>query len=132
VQRAGQILWRELQGAVQGATEAQLRRRQDAVRQGKAHRGPGGVAASQSCRRTFGDDPALGNHRDAVCEMLRLVHVVRREQHRLTQRGEALDHIPSLVPRGRVEAGGRFVEEEHLRVARQSDRHVETALLPAG
>ena len=53
------------------------------------------------------------------------------EQHRLTQRSQVLDNVPGLVPRRRVEAGGRFVQEEHFRVACQGDRHVQTALLAA-
>src|SRR5664280_3163116 len=76
VKRTGQILWRELHGAVARATSAQPWGRRDAVGQGEANRGGGGIAPSKSGRRTFGDDPAFGNDRDAVGELLCLVHVV--------------------------------------------------------
>ena len=41
------------------------------------------------------------------------------------------DELPCRAARGRVEAGGRLVEEEELRVADERDAEVEPALLPA-
>ena len=61
----------------------------------------------------------------------RLLHVVRRQQHRAALDAEALHDVPQLQPALRIEAGGRLVEEEHVRIADQRARDAEPLLLAA-
>ena len=52
------------------------------------------------------------------------------QEHRLAERLQALDHAPGLAPGGRVEPGGRLVQEQQIRVAHQGEGNVELAQLP--
>ncbi len=83
--------------------------------------------------RALDDDLAAAHDRDALCEPVGLLEVVRREQDReaLLLR-EALDLGPQRDARLRVEPGGRLVEEEHARPVDEADRDVEPPLHPAG
>ena len=67
-----------------------------------------------------------------VGEVLGLVHVVRRQENRLAELLQALDHRPRLAPRGWIEAGRRLVEEHQLRIADQPERDVDATLLAPG
>jgi len=52
--------------------------------------------------------------RDAVAELLRLVEVVRRQQHcQLAPVAQAGDHVEKLGADSRVEPDRRLVQEEH-------------------
>jgi hypothetical protein len=64
--------------------------------------------------------------------VLRLVHVVGGEEDGLAERLQPLDHLPGLAARGRVEAGGRLVEEDQVGVADDADGDVDAPLLAAG
>ena len=90
------------------------------------------AAPAEVVGRAPGDDPAGGDHRDPVGELLGLVHVVGGQQDGLAEVAEALDHLPGGAAGGGVEAGGRLVEEEQLGVADERDRDVEPPLLAAG
>ena len=90
------------------------------------------IAPRERLRSALRDDPARGDHRDAVGEVLRLVHVVRGEQDRLAERPEALNELPGAPPCRRVEPGGGLVEEDELRVAGDPERQVEPPSLAAG
>ena len=78
------------------------------------------------------NDLALTQDGDAVRKLLGLVEVVRREENRLAERAERPDHVPRRTARCRVEAGGRLVEEDEVRVADKRYAEVEPALLTAG
>ena len=52
---------------------------------------------------------------------LGLVHVVRGDQHGQAARGERVDLVPEIAARLRIDAGGRFVEQQQL-AARGSGR----------
>ena len=104
----------------------------DAGGQAEADRGRVALAVADVGGRAGGDDPAAGDHGDAVGELLGLLHVVGGEEDRLAEVAQARDHAPCLAAGRRVEAGGRLVEEEQLGVADQRDRDVEAALLAAG
>ena len=69
---------------------------------------------------------------DAVAQRVRLVHVMRRDQDRAAVGAEALEHVPQLAARLRIEAGGRLVEKQQLGLAGQRARHRQPLLLPAG
>src|SRR3954468_192034 len=92
----------------------------------------GRAARRELRRRPLRHDHAVLHDRHAVGQLLRLLEVVRREEQRLPQLAQRLDHLPGGTPGGRVEAGGRFVEEDQLRVADQRQREVEPPELPAG
>ena len=91
-----------------------------------------GAAAPERVGRALGDDPPAGDHGDAVGEVLGLVHVVRGEQDRRAELAQARDQLPGLAARGRVEARGRLVEEDQLRVARDAEGEVQAPALAAG
>ena len=61
---------------------------------------------------------------------LRLVHVVRADEHRDAARGEAVQLVPEVAPGLRIDAGGRLVEQQQLRLVQQAGGERE-ALLPA-
>ena len=92
----------------------------------------GGAAAAERVRRALGDHAAAGDHDHAIGETLRLLHVVRGQQDRLAERAQPCDQLPRLAARGRVEAGGRLVQEQQLRVAAEAEREVEPPPLAAG
>src|SRR3954454_19520456 len=78
------------------------------------------------------EDAPLLDDRHAVAERLRLVEVVRREQHRLAQARQRADGAPRGPSRGRVEARRRLVEEDELGVADERQREVQPPQLAAG
>src|SRR3990170_6793675 len=77
-------------------------------------------------------EAALLDDREAVRELLRLVHVVRREEHGHALLREAPDRRPHLAAAEGVEANRRLVEEQELRV--RDERHAQEDALaePAG
>ena len=80
-----------------------------------------------------GDDPALVDDQDPVGQRVGLVEVVGGQEHRrAAARPQALDVLPEVGPRLRVQAGGRLVEEDQRRVVDQAHHDVEAALLAAG
>src|SRR6185436_5935280 len=89
------------------------------------------VAGAQLAGRALGEDPPVLDDRDAVCQRLRLVEVVGRQDDGLAERLERADGVPRAAARRRVEAGRRLVEEDQLRIADQREREVEAAQLPA-
>jgi hypothetical protein len=69
---------------------------------------------------------------DAVAEPLGLLHVVRRVEHGHALRRQRLDRLEDRVARLGVDADGRLVEDQQLRVVQQADADVEPALHAAG
>jgi len=94
--------------------------------------GSGRVPRPEGGGRALGDDQPGGDDRHPVGQELRFLHVVGGEQHRLAERGEVFDHVPGFAPGGRVESGGRLVQEEQFGVADQGDRDIEAPLQAAG
>jgi hypothetical protein len=86
---------------------------------GGAHRG------LQLGRGAFGDLLPAVDHRDQVGQAVGLLEVLGREQHRRAVGHELLDHHPEVVAAGRVESGGRLVEEEHRRAVHEGGAEVE-------
>jgi hypothetical protein len=82
--------------------------------------------------RAVDDDPAAVQDGDPIGELLRLIEVLRGQQHRGAAVGELLDRLPHLDPRLRIQAGRGFVEEHHRRAADQAHRDVEPAAHAAG
>ena len=96
------------------------------------HGARGRGSAPSSSVAALGDDPAVAQDRHPVGEVLGLVHVVGGEEDGLAERLQPLDHVPGVAAGGRVEAGGRLVEEDQVGVADDPDRDVGAAFLPAG
>ena len=80
----------------------------------------------------FGDQPALGHHRDAVGQGFGFFEVMRGQDHRASFRDEAPDRAPHRFARLHVQADRRFVEEEQARAAGDRDGELHLALLAAG
>ena len=57
--------------------------------------------------------------RDPVAEPLGLLEAVRGEEDRHAAAAELVDQLVDVAGGDRVQAGGRLVEEQHLRVAEQ-------------
>ena len=70
--------------------------------------------------------------RNAVAEILGLLHEVRDEDHRHALVADALDQLPGLATRLRVEAGGQLVEDRQLWTPDQRERDRQALALSAG
>jgi hypothetical protein len=57
--------------------------------------------------------------RDAVAEAFGLLEAMGRQEDRHTALAELGDQLMDVAGGGRIQAGGRLVEEQHLRVAEQ-------------
>lgn len=68
---------------------------------------------------------------DPVRELLRLIQVVRGQQDGgVLQIAQRVHKVVEVAPGGRVEAGGRFVQEEQFRAPHDADRDVQPPALP--
>ena len=72
---------------------------------------------------------AIGDVADAVAA-LGLVHVVGRDEHGQARRRQPVDLVPEFAPRLGVDAGGRLVEQQQLRLVHDAGGERQ-ALLPA-
>ena len=79
-----------------------------------------------------GDDPAAVHDRDAIAELLRLLHVVGRQHDGVAPVAKRAHEAPQVAARLRVEAGGRLVEEQDARIVDERRRDAEALLLAAG
>ena len=74
---------------------------------------------------------AKGDVRDLVAA-LRFVHVVGGDENGEATGGEVMDLVPEVAPRLGVDAGGRLVEQEQLRVGQRAGAEREPLLPAAG
>ena len=72
------------------------------------------------------------HHDDPVGQFVGLVEVLRGEEQRRPRRDQVPDDVPHPDATGRVESGGRFVEEEDGRAGDQAGREVEASTHAAG
>ena len=79
-----------------------------------------------------GDDLAGAHDRDAVGEVLRLVHVMGGQEDRLAELAQRADRRPRLAARRGVKAGGRLVEEDQVGIADERESEIEPPALTAG
>src|SRR5688572_15540070 len=70
--------------------------------------------------------------RNLITQPFGLVHVVGGENDRPARRAEALDDVPQLAARLRVEPRRRLVEKEQLGITDERTGDGETLLLAAG
>src|SRR5207248_6144211 len=76
-------------------------------------------------------DPAVVDDRNAIAELIRLLHVVRGEQHGAALRLELADAIAEIARRLRIEPDGRLVEHDERRIRKKRSSERE-ALAHAG
>jgi hypothetical protein len=92
-----------------------------------------GDAPLELVRGALGDDPPAIDHQDPVAQRVRLVQVMRRDEHRRPGGAPQICDVPPHVgPALRVQPGGRLVEEDQFGGVHQAQRDVQPALLPAG
>src|SRR5436309_8649317 len=90
------------------------------------------VLSNQVRRGPPSDDFAMVHDRDIVCELLRLIQIMRRQEDRRPFALELSDEPPQLPPGTRIEARGRLVEEDELRFSDEGHRDAEATSLAAG
>src|SRR5215210_3538566 len=83
-------------------------------------------------RGALSDGASVVYDRDPVAQPLGFVHVVGGEQDGSAVRFEAVDQIPELSAGLRVQARGRLIQEQELRVAHQRAGEGQALLLAAG
>ena len=83
-------------------------------------------------RRAVRDHPAVVDHRDLVGERVGLLQVLRGEQHRRPVVDQRPDDAPHVLALGRVQAGRRLVQVDHVGPADQARGQVEAAAHAAG
>src|SRR6202166_3085452 len=104
----------------------------DAVGELESDVGPLFGSGSQGFRRALSNHPSLGDHADAVGEVLSFIHVMGGQHDGLAERPHVAHDPPGGAAGRRVEAGGRLVQKDQLRVAHQAESDVEAALLATG
>jgi ABC-type Fe3+/spermidine/putrescine transport system ATPase subunit len=77
------------------------------------------VGVAERARRAIGNDRSPVHHDEPVAQLLGLVHVVRRQHERDALLLEPVQAVPQDVAGLRIEAGGRLVEEQQLRIVDQ-------------
>ena len=100
-------------------------------RQREADLGRPQVASAELLGPSERDDLAGVHHRDAIGQMLCLVHVVGGQEHGLAEVAQRADRRPRLPARRRVKAGRRLVEEDQIGIPDQRERQVEPPALAA-
>ena len=80
--------------------------------------------------RALGDDRAVVDDHHAVAEGVCFLEVVRREEDGDAAVAQGAHVLPEVCAVLRVKAGGRLVEEQHLGLMDDPERHVQPASLP--
>src|ERR1700730_6191687 len=83
-------------------------------------------------RRTFGDDLAPVDDRDAIGQRVGLLKVVRGEQNGLAPLHHAPDLVPQHSPTLYVETDCGLVEKHEIGITADRQREQHTLFLPAG
>ena len=93
---------------------------------------PPGHQPLEGGRRVVGDDPAAVEECDRVGELVGLLEVLGREEHRDAVGDEGAHVVPQGAPAARVQPGGRLVEEDDPRPRHQGHGQVEASEQAAG
>ena len=93
-----------------------------------------GPGSRQQLRRRAGGEHVAGVHRHQPVEPGGLLHVGGRHQdaHARPVGPDAVDQLPELAARQRIDAGGRLVEDQEVRVVDQRAAQTELLLHAAG
>ena len=80
-----------------------------------------GARAFEQCIGRAGDDQTTRvDHHDVVAHLLHVVEQVGGHQHGDAERSEPSNEREHVIASDRIEAGGRFVEQDELGIARRS------------
>ena len=79
----------------------------------------------------LGQDLAAVDDRDAGAQLLELGQDVAADEDRLAHRAQLAEELAQLDPGARVEARGRLVEEQHLRIVDERVGQAQPLLHPA-
>ena len=90
------------------------------------------MGLDQITRTALGDFLAVVNHCEARAKPLGFFHEVRGEDQGLALRHQLAQAFPDHVARLRIEAGGRLVEDDEIRIVDQGARQREAAFHAAG
>ena len=82
--------------------------------------------------RPGGRDPAAVEHHHALGQGFGLFQIMRGQQHAGAACDQCADGRPHPLARVDVQTGGRFVKEQHLRIAADRQRELHPPLLAAG
>ena len=147
LQVAGRGLGQQVTGhrvAVAGVHQDGLAAHLDALRAGNGEQrglvGAGHRDADRPARRhrldlrrgAVGDNLAVPEQDDPVGVGVRLLQVVRGEQHGAAAGGILPDRGPEAAPALHVHPGGRLVQDEQFRVGQQGHGEAQPLLLTAG
>src|SRR5271169_5212674 len=88
--------------------------------------------AQQLIKSADRDEFAFAQDSQAVAQPLRLFHVVRRIKDGVAVIAQAANDFQDLLTRLRVNARGRLVEQNELRLMYQRNREIQAALHAAG
>src|SRR5918992_2904576 len=80
-------------------------------------------------RRSARDRLPAGEHQDRIAEAEHERHVVLDDQECLAGRVQLADHLADPLDQGRIDAAGRLVEHDQLRVEHQDLRELQQLLL---
>ena len=83
------------------------------------------VRRNQIARLAFGNFFAMVNDQQAVAQTFGLVHEVRGEQNGFALLHQHLQTLPHQVARLRIQAGGRLVQHQHLRLVDECARQTQ-------
>src|SRR5450759_1501144 len=78
-------------------------------------------------RCALSHDQTLIDDDDGVGQLIGLVQILRRQQHRGAARDQGANRRPHLTATDRIQPGGGLIEKEHLRFCDQAGGQVETA-----
>src|SRR6187551_2740824 len=93
--------------------------------------GLGGAPFLKLARRADGDDDAVVDDGDAIAKAFGFLDVMGGHEDGALFRAKLLDQVANLEAYLRVEAGGRFVEEEELRVVDEGKGESDALFLAA-
>src|SRR5512132_3848536 len=79
----------------------------------------------QRAGRVERDDLAVVDDGYAVAELVRLLHVVRREEDGAALRAKIAHAVAQVARRLRIETHGRLVEDDERRIGKQGSRERE-------
>ena len=90
------------------------------------------VLGQQGRRCIQAEQVAVIDDGDAIAQLLRLVHVVGGEHHRLALGLDGLDPLPEVVARLGIQPRGGFIQKQQLGIAEQGQRQQQPLTLSAG